>query len=60
MTMTVEVFSRREKNVFSIFFYVLTTEAATGHVLQEKVFLINSHYLQENTCVGDSNTRVFL
>ena len=59
MTMTVEVFSRREKNVFSIFFYVLTTEAATGHVLQEKQFKI-SHYSQKNTCVGDSNTRVFL
>ena len=41
-------------------FYVLTTEAATGRVLQKKVFLIISHYSQENKCVGDSNTRVFL
>ena len=39
-------------------FYVLTTEAATRRVLQKKVII--SHYSQENTCVGDSNTRVFL
>ena len=30
MTMTVEVFSRRKKCFFNLFFYVLTTEAATG------------------------------
>ena len=56
MAMTVEVFSSRKKS----FFYVLTTEAATGHVLQKNVFVIILHYSQENTCVGDSNPCVFL
>ena len=63
MTMTVEVFSSRKKKkkiFFLSFFFVLTTEAATGRVLQKMLFLKISHSLQENACIGDSNTRVFL
>ena len=54
MTMTVEVFS----SIFlCLLLLLLTTEAATRHVLQKKVFLIISHYSQET--VLETPARVF-
>ena len=65
MIMTIKVFCSRKiyfyvEMFFLSFFYVVTTEAVTGRVLQKKVFLIISYYSQENTVVRDSNTRDFL
>ena len=59
MTMTVEVFFSR-KNVFSIFSLNAYCRGSHPTYSVKKAFLIISQFSQESTCVGDSNTRVFL